>query len=426
MRIIADLHLHSKYSRATSREMDVENMARWCKIKGITIVGTGDFTHPVWFRELKAKLKPTDYGLYTYSGVHFMLTVEVSNIYPQGGRLRKIHNIIFAPSLEVVERINAVLGRFGSLMADGRPTLTLPSDKLVEYIMEISADCMIVPAHAWTPWFSLFGSNSGFDSLRECFRDESDHIAAVETGLSSDPAMNWRLSQLDAVMLLSNSDAHSPAKLGREANVFETGEPDYHELVRIIREKDTSKFLYTIEFFPEEGKYHYDGHRNCNTRLTPKESKAAGNRCPVCKRPVTVGVMHRVEDIADREEGYVPSGAVPYRNLIPLEEIVAEAKGAQVGTGAVREEYFKLCARLGSEFSVLLDVPLEELTKHTSSRIAEGIRRVREGQVQIKPGYDGAYGEIHIFGDAGPTDTLLEEVEEEKKTEQPAQTTLFP
>jgi len=425
MRIIADLHLHSKYSRATSREMDVENMARWCKIKGITIVGTGDFTHPVWFRELKAKLKPTDHGLYTYGGMHFMLTVEVSNIYPQGGRLRKIHNIIFAPSLEVVERINAVLGRFGSLMADGRPTLTLPSDKLVEYIMEISADCMIVPAHAWTPWFSLFGSNSGFDSLRECFRDESRHIAAVETGLSSDPAMNWRLSQLDPVMLLSNSDAHSPAKLGREANVFELGEPNYHELMRIVREKDTSKFLYTIEFFPEEGKYHYDGHRNCHTRLTPQETTAAGNRCPVCKRPVTVGVMHRVEDIADREEGYVPSGAVPYRNLIPLEEIVAEAKGAQVGTGAVREEYFKLCARLGSEFSVLLDVPLEELTKHTTSRIVEGIRRVREGQVQIKPGYDGAYGEIHIFADVAPAGPLLEEVEEEKKTEQPAQTTLF-
>jgi uncharacterized protein (TIGR00375 family) len=426
MRIIADLHLHSKYSRATSREMDVENMARWCKIKGITIVGTGDFTHPVWFRELKAKLKPTDRGLYTHGGVHFMLTVEVSNIYPQGGRLRKIHNIIFAPSLEVVERINAVLGRFGSLMADGRPTLTLPSDKLVEYIMEISADCMIVPAHAWTPWFSLFGSNSGFDALRECFGEEGRHIAAVETGLSSDPAMNWRLSQLDAVMLLSNSDAHSPAKLGREANVFESSEPDYYELMRIIREKDTSRFLYTIEFFPEEGKYHYDGHRNCNTRLTPKDTKAGGDRCPVCKRPVTVGVMHRVEDLADREEGFVPQGAVPYRNLIPLEEIVAEAKGAQVGTGAVREEYFKLCARLGSEFSVLLDVPLEELPKHTTSRIVEGIRRVREGQVQIKPGYDGVYGEIHIFGDRPAAEQpLLEDVEEEMKVEQPAQTTLF-
>ncbi|HEY6102019.1 MAG TPA: endonuclease Q family protein, partial [bacterium] len=252
MRIIADLHLHSKYSRATSREMDVENMARWCKVKGITIVGTGDFTHPIWLRELKAKLKPTDRGLYTYGGIHFLLTVEVSNIYPQSGRLRKIHNIIFAPSLETAERINAVLGRFGSLMADGRPTLTLPSDKLVEYVMEVSPDCMVVPAHAWTPWFSLFGSNSGFDSLDECFGAQIGDIAAVETGLSSDPPMNWRLSQLDRVMLLSNSDAHSPAKLGREANVFEA-EPDYYELLRILRQKDTSRFLYTVEFFPEEG-----------------------------------------------------------------------------------------------------------------------------------------------------------------------------
>lgn len=422
MRIIADLHLHSKYSRATSREMDVENMARWCKIKGITIVGTGDFTHPVWFRELKAKLKPTQGGLYTYGGVHFMLTVEVSNIYPQGGRLRKIHNILLAPTLEVVERINAVLTRFGSLMADGRPTLTLPSDRLVEYVMEISPDCMIVPAHAWTPWFSVFGSNSGFDALTECFGGQVKHIAAVETGLSSDPPMNWRLSQLDRVMLVSNSDAHSPAKLGREANVFEMSEPDYYEMMRVLREKDTSKFLYTVEFFPEEGKYHYDGHRNCNTRLTPSETKAAGNRCPVCRRPVTVGVMHRVEDLADREAGYVPAGAVPYRNLIPLEEIIAEAKGAQVGTGAVREEYLRLCARLGSEFAVLLDVPPDELVKHTTPRIAEGIRRVREGQVQIKPGYDGVYGEIHIYGDAPAREAAAED---EKKIEQPAQTTLF-
>jgi PHP family Zn ribbon phosphoesterase len=229
--------------------MDVENMARWCKIKGITLLGTGDFTHPVWFRELKAKLKPTDRGVYTYGGAHFMLTVEVSNIYPQGGRLRKIHNIIFAPSLEIVERINAVLGRFGSLMADGRPTLTLPSDKLVEYVMEVSPLCMVVPAHAWTPWFSLYGSNSGFDSLEECFGGQVRHIAAVETGLSSDPAMNWRLSELDRVVLVSNSDAHSPPKLGREANVFDA-ELDYAELVRILREKDTTKFLYTVEFFP--------------------------------------------------------------------------------------------------------------------------------------------------------------------------------
>ena len=419
MRSIADLHLHSKYSRATSREMDVENMARWCKIKGITIVGTGDFTHPVWFRELKAKLRPTDRGLYTYGGIHFMLTVEVSNIYPQGGRLRKIHNILLCPSLEIAERINAVLGRFGTLMADGRPTLTLPSDKLVEYVMEVSPDCMVVPAHAWTPWFSLYGSNSGFDSLEECFGDQTRHISAVETGLSSDPAMNWRLSQLDRVVLVSNSDAHSPAKLGREANVFDA-EPDYYELMRIVREKDTRKFLYTIEFFPEEGKYHFDGHRTCNARLIPKDAKAMGNRCPVCKRPVTVGVMHRVEDLADREEGYIHAGAVPYRHLIPLEEIIAEAMGAQVGTSGVREEYFKLCARLGSEFAVLLDVPLEELAKHTTAKIVDGIRRVREGRVEIKPGYDGVYGEIHIFG-GEPAESVVAE----RKKEEPAQTSLF-
>ncbi len=420
MRIIADLHLHSKYSRATSREMDVENMARWCKIKGITLLGTGDFTHPVWFRELKAKLKPTERGLYTHGGIHFLLTVEVSNIYPQGGRLRKIHNLIFCPSLEIAERINAVLGRFGSLMADGRPTLTLPSDKLVEYVMEVSPDCMVVPAHVWTPWFSLYGSNSGFDSLHECFGNQVKHIAAAETGLSSDPAMNWRLSELDRVVLVSNSDAHSPAKLGREANVFDA-ELDYYELVRILREKDTRKFLYTVEFFPEEGKYHFDGHRNCNVRLAPKEARATGNRCPVCQRPVTVGVMHRVEELADRDEGYVPPGVASYRNLIPLEEIIAEAMGAQVGTGAVREEYFKLCARLGGEFAVLLDVPLDEVAKHTLPKIVDGLGRVRDGRVEIKPGYDGTYGEIRIFG-LGAAEVP---VADEKQEVAPAQTSLF-
>ncbi|MGH2452294.1 MAG: endonuclease Q family protein [bacterium] len=402
MRVIADLHLHSKYSRATSREMDVENLARWCKIKGISLVGTGDFTHPVWFRELRAKLKPNGRGLFTYDGMHFLLTVEVSNIYPQGGRLRKIHNLILAPSFEVVERINAVLGRFGNLMADGRPTLSLPSDKLVEYIVELSPDCLVIPAHAWTPWFSLYGSNSGFDALEDCFRDQTRHITAVETGLSSDPPMNWRLSELDQVMLMSNSDAHSPAKLGREANVFEM-DSDYAELVRILRERDTSRFLYTLEFFPEEGKYHFDGHRNCNRRLSPKETKAYGGICPVCRRPLTVGVMHRVEALADREEGYVPEGAVPYRNLIPLEEIIAEAKGAGVGTGGVREEYFRLCKEFGGEFNVLLDTPLNDLAGTASPRVVEGLRRAREGQVVIKPGYDGVFGEIHIFeGSAAP------------------------
>ncbi|MBM3471191.1 MAG: DNA helicase UvrD [Armatimonadetes bacterium] len=415
MRLIADLHLHSHYSRATSRDMDVENMSRWAKLKGIAVLGTGDFTHPVWLRELRDKLEPNARGLYVHDGVHFMLTAEVSSIYSAGGRLRKIHNILFAPSFDVVERINAVLGRFGNLMADGRPTLTLPSDRMVEYLMEISPDCMVSPAHAWTPWFSLYGSMSGFDSMAECFGDQLKHIAAVETGLSSDPAMNWRLSELDRVVLLSNSDAHSPAKLGREANVFAC-DPDYFEIMRVLREKDLSRLLYTIEFFPEEGKYHYDGHRLCNHRMAPKETIAAGGKCPVCGKPPTVGVLHRVERLADREEGFVPEGAVPYRNLVPLEEIIAEAVGARPGTVGVREEYYKLCSAFGSEFNVLLDAPVEEVRRHTTLRVAEGLRRVREGRVRIAPGYDGVFGEIGIFDDG-------EEVQE--VIEPPSQTTLF-
>lgn len=415
MRLIADLHLHSRYSRATSRDMDVENMSRWANLKGITVLGTGDFTHPVWLRELRDKLEPNDRGLYVYDGVHFMLSAEVSSIYSVGGRLRKIHNILFAPSFEVVDRINAVLGRFGNLMADGRPTLTLPSDRLVEYLMEISPDCMVVPAHAWTPWFSLYGSMSGFDSMAECFGDQLKHVAAVETGLSSDPAMNWRLSELDRVVLLSNSDAHSPAKLGREANVFAC-DPDYIEIMRVLREKDLSGLLYTIEFFPEEGKYHYDGHRLCNRRMAPKETIAAGGKCPVCGKAPTVGVLHRVERLADREEGFVPEGAVPYRNLVPLEEIIAASVGARPGTVGVREEYYKLCNAFGSEFNVLLDAPVEEVRRHTTLRVAEGLRRVREGRVRIAPGYDGVFGEISIFDDG-------EEVRE--VIEPPSQTTLF-
>jgi len=415
--VIADLHLHSKFSRATSRDMDVENLARWCGFKGITVVGTGDFTHPVWLRELKTKLKPNGRGLFTYGGQHFMLTVEVSNIYPQGGRLRKIHNVILAPGFEVVDRINAVLARFGSLMADGRPTLSLPSDKLVEYVMEISADCMIIPAHVWTPWFSLYGSNSGFNSLRECFGDQAHHIRAVETGLSSDPPMNWRLSQLDGVMLVSNSDAHSPAKLGREANALDC-ELDYADMLRVLRGEDAERFLFTIEFFPEEGKYHYDGHRACGQRLSPAETRAAGGRCPGCGRPVTVGVMSRVEALADRPEGEGGDHRTPYRNLIPLEEIIAAAFGAQPGTAAVREEYFKIVRELGGEFHVLLQAPLDDLARLTRPRVVDGVRRVRDGRVAIRPGYDGVFGEIQVFGGAA-------DAARPTAAAQPAQTSLF-
>ncbi len=416
MRLIADLHLHSKFSRATSREMDIETLARWCGLKGITVVGTGDFTHPVWLRELRAKLRPNGRGLYTCGAQHFLLSTEVSNIYPQGGRLRKIHNILFAPSFEAVDRLNAVLGRFGSLMADGRPTLSLPSHKLVEYVMEVSPECMVIPAHVWTPWFSLYGSNSGFDSLRECFGDQARHIHAVETGLSSDPPMNWRIAELDAVMLVSNSDAHSPAKLGREANVFDC-ELDYGEILGILRRRDRSKFLYTIEFFPEEGKYHYDGHRACSQRLSPKETQAARGRCPGCGKPLTVGVMSRVEALARRKEAVAGDGRVPFRHLIPLEEIIAEAVGSQPGSAGVREEYMTLVSTLGGEFGILLETPLEEVARIARPRVVEGLRRVREGRVQIRPGYDGVFGEIRIFG----SDAEERRVE----AEQPAQTSLF-
>jgi uncharacterized protein (TIGR00375 family) len=413
MRIIADLHLHSKFSRATSREMDVETLSRWCGWKGISVVGTGDFTHPVWLRELRAKLRPSGRGLYTHGGQHFMLTSEVSNIYPQGGRLRKIHNIILAPSFEAVERLNAVLARFGSLMADGRPTLSLPSEKLVEYTMEVSPECMVIPAHVWTPWFSLYGSNSGFDSLRECFGEQVRHIHAVETGLSSDPPMNWRIGELDAVMLVSNSDAHSAAKLGREANVLECA-LDYAEILNVLRRRDRARFLFTIEFFPEEGKYHFDGHRACNQRLGPQETKAVRGVCPVCGRPLTVGVMSRVEALASREDAPA-ANRVPFRHLIPLEEIIAEALSSQPGSAAVREEYLKLVQGLGNEFAVLMDVPLDEVARHTRPRVVEALRRMRDGLVEIKPGYDGTFGEIRIFGGAA----------EESKVTQPAQTSLF-
>jgi uncharacterized protein (TIGR00375 family) len=275
---------------------------------------------------------------------------------------------------------------------------------------------MVIPAHVWTPWFSLYGSNSGFDSLRECFGDQARHIHAVETGLSSDPPMNWRIAELDAVMLVSNSDAHSPAKLGREANVFDC-ELDYGEILGILRRRDRSKFLYTIEFFPEEGKYHFDGHRACNQRLSPRETRAARGRCPTCGKPLTVGVMSRVEALASREDG-AASGRVPFRHLIPLEEIIAEALGSQPGTVGVREEYMTLVSTLGGEFGILLEVPLEEVARTARPRVVEGLRRVREGKVQIRPGYDGVFGEIRIFGSDAPDS-------EQEQQKLPVQGTLF-
>lgn len=402
MRLIADLHVHSRYSRATSGDMGPDAIASWAKKKGISIVGTGDVTHPVYFSELKAKLDPTGHGLFTLKkgaskDVYFMLTGEVSNIYTEGERLKKVHSCLFVPGFDDAERIAKALGRKGNLSSDGRPILGFPVRDLVRLITDASPAAALVPAHAWTPWFSIFGANSGFDSVEECFGDESRHIFALETGLSSDPQMNWRLSALDRYALISNSDAHSPRKLGREANVFDCT-PDYTEIMDSIKKKDPARFLSTIEFFPEEGKYHYDGHRACGPPQAPPETRKNRGICTACGKKVTVGVMHRVEDLADRPSGHVPPGSIPARHCIPLEEIIAGALGAGVGTKGVNELYERIVAAGGSEFAVLLDLSYEDLSAIAPPRIVEGIRRVREGRVKIVPGYDGVYGRIEIFG----------------------------
>jgi len=397
MKFITDFHIHSKYSRATSKDMDLENLAHWAKIKGIKVLGTGDFTHPEWFKNLKEKLEPAEPGLYKLkSEIRFVLTSEISCIFSKAGRVRKIHIIIFAPSFDVCEKINIHLSWLGNLKADGRPILGLDAKELAKIVLNISGDCLIVPGHIWTPWFSLFGSRSGFDSIEECFEEYSKYIFAGETGLSSNPAMNWRLSSLDKITLISNSDAHSPAKLGREANVFDT-ELSYPAIKEAIKSKNPKKFLYTIEFFPEEGKYHYDGHRLCQISLSPQESKKYNNLCPGCGKPLTIGVLNRVEQLADRPEGFQPENAIPFKSLIPLAEIIADALGLLVGAKEVEREYKNLIEKFGSEFNVLLETPISDLKNETLPEIVEGIERVREGKVFIEPGYDGVFGKIGIF-----------------------------
>jgi len=403
MRFIADFHLHSKYSRATSPQMDLENLDKWAKIKGIKVLGTGDFTHTEWFRNLKEKLEPAEPSLFklksTSLGVsetRFILTTEISCIYSKRGKVRKIHIIIFAPSFDIAEKINVHLGWIGNLKADGRPILGLDAKELAKIVLNISENCLIVPGHLMTPWFSLFGSRSGFDSLEECFEEYSKYIFAGETGLSANPSMLWRMPDGRKIALISNSDSHSPAKLGREANVFDT-ELSYSAIIEAIKSKNPQKFLYTIEFFPEEGKYHYDGHRICGISLSPQESKKYNNICPNCGRPLTIGVLNRVEELADRPAGFKPENAIPFKSLVPLEEIIADALGVLSGAKQVEQEYKNLIDKFGNEFNVLIDISREELEKATLPEIAEGIIRIREGRVFIQPGYDGVYGKIRIF-----------------------------
>lgn len=409
MKFIADLHIHSSFSRATSRDMSLESLWKWAQLKGIAVVGTGDFTHPKWHKEMKEKLDICDNKLLKLKDnyrdnnnvpvscrgeVLFMFTAEVSCIYSKNGKVRKVHCLLFAPDFAATERIYTALSKIGNLSSDGRPILGLDAKKLLEIVMDISDEVMLVPAHAWTPHFSVFGAASGFDSLEECFEELTPYIYAIETGLSSDPLMNWRLSSLDRITLISNSDAHSPSKLGREANIFNT-EVSFKSISDAIKTK--SGFLGTIEFFPEEGKYHYDGHRACGVSLSPGETIKHNYLCPVCGKKVTVGVMHRIEKLADRKEGFRLSNAPPFHSLIPLQEVIAETIKVGVHSKAVNKEYYGLLEKIGSEFKILMDSPLDEIEKMGSPLLREAIGRMRSGNVNIAPGFDGEYGKIKIF-----------------------------
>jgi PHP family Zn ribbon phosphoesterase len=482
MKIISDLHFHSKYSRAVSQNMILPEIARWAKVKGIDLVTTSDFTHPVWFREIKAGLEEAGEGIYkikseirnsksetnlNFQNPKFILTTEISCIYSQGGKGRRIHLVVMAPSISEAEKINLALGKRGNLLSDGRPILGMSAHDLTALVLETSPEALVVPAHIWTPWFSLYGSESGFDSIDECFGDMAKNIFAVETGLSSDPVMNWRIGEMDNRSIVSNSDAHSGAKLGREATVLEI--PDGMELsyqaIRkaLINEKledgsgkiddengswkeesniqlqnPTSNFYphisKTLEFYPEEGKYHYTGHRNCNIRQTPEETKTKGETCPVCKKGLTVGVMHRVEKLATRgittnniqqsidEFGVKWIGyekRPPYAMLVPLQEILAEALESTVFSQKTQDEYKKLTDNFGGEFNVLLQTKPENITSLSGEKVAEGILKVRSGKIVVEPGYDGVFGTVKIWnneegegdkGDGGNTGEIQEQM----------------
>ena len=408
MKGIADLHIHSRYSRATSKQGTPEYLNLWARKKGISIVGTGDFTHPEWRKELEEKLVPAEDGFYClkedsvleesreYEGEapRFVLSGEISSIYKKNGKVRKVHNVILLPGLEDAEKLSKKLETIGNIHSDGRPILGLDSHDLLEIMLEICPDGILIPAHIWTPHFSLFGAFSGFDTMEECFEDLTPYIHAVETGLSSDPPMNWRFSALDRFQLISNSDAHSPAKLGREANLLDI-EMSYQGLYKAIQEGEGLEG--TIEFFPEEGKYHFDGHRKCHLCLTPKEAEAYGGICPVCGKKITIGVDHRVMQLSDREDGEARKNKKPYENLVPLPEVIAASTGKSSGSKRVQEQYENMLKKLGSEFDILRKIPVEEIRKEEGYLVSEGIRRLRTGQVKKSPGFDGEYGTISLF-----------------------------
>ncbi|MBU1204766.1 MAG: endonuclease Q family protein [Nanoarchaeota archaeon] len=408
MRIIADLHIHSKHSRATSKQLNIQNLEKYARIKGLNLLGTGDFTHPIWIKELKSELIEDGTGiLKTKTGFNFILQTEISLMYTQDGKGRKIHNVILAKNFDIVEQITEQLKKIGRVDYDGRPIFGIKCPEFVEMMKEIDKDIEIIPAHVWTPWFSLFGSNSGFDSVEQCFKDQTKHIHALETGLSSDPAMNWRLSMLDKYTLVSNSDLHSfwPWRIGRECNIFDLKELSYDLLLNAIRTKQG--LVETIEVDPSYGKYHFDGHRNCNVCMSPNESLKNKDICPVCGRKLTIGVLHRVEELADRPAGFKPKDAVPFKKLIPLSEILSKLLNSGVASQKIWKAYYNLVNESRPEIDILLNLSLDELKKITNEKIAEAIINIRNGKIKIQPGFDGEYG-YPLFSDKDVKEEVVE------------------
>lgn len=435
MEFVTDLHLHSKYSRAVSKEMNLQNMALWASKKGLDILSTSDWTHPLWMREIRQELVEAEEGLYKLKNIkeaktRFLLSVEVSSIYSQNGRVHRIHNLIFSPSIETSQKIsNELIKRGCNLSSDGRPIIGLSSISLAELVFTIDEKAMIIPCHIWTPWFSLYGANSGFDSIKECFGDYSKYIYGVETGLSSDPYMNWQIKDLEDKTILSFSDAHSLPKMGREATVFKSlnGKISYKEITDAIKKKSkNTEIFYTIEFYPEEGKYHYSGHRNCNFVQDTIQTKANGNICPICNRSLTPGVMHRVEELAkttnfSKEISKInPNGVKwiinsktkqpPFIKLVPLNEIIAESLGSSVSSLKVISMFNELCREFGSEINVLLRASIEDIKSKAGERVAEGVEKVRKGNIVILPGFDGQYGIVKIWDDKKINDKNKESV----------------
>lgn len=408
MKMIADLHIHSRFSMATSKEGTPENLDFWARKKGISLIGTGDFTHPVWREELKERLVSEGNGLYRLrdayvkeesrkfpgEGTRFVVSGEISSIYKKNGKTRKVHNVILLPSLEAADAMAQRLEKIGNIHSDGRPILGLDSHDLLEMMLDVCPEGILIPAHIWTPHFSVLGAKSGFDSVEECFEELAPYIHALETGLSSDPAMNWRISKLDRYQLVSNSDAHSPSKLGREANLLDI-DCSYEGLYRAIQTGEGLEG--TVEFFPEEGKYHFDGHRKCGISLSPVEAERLGGICPVCGKKLTMGVDHRVEQLADRAEGFVKKDGKKYESLVPLPEVISACMGYSTASKKVQGCFEQMIQTLGTEFDILRNVPSEDIKSCAGERIAEGIENVRTGNVKRIPGYDGEYGKIELF-----------------------------